>query len=193
MSPRAHTSVAGEIVAPGRSCSGAIHKGEPSICEFLSVPFASCAHLAMPKSRILSVKGTSCRRAAAKKRFSGFRSRCTRPSVWACSSTCFSCRAHSRREPRLMGPWASTCPSRVSPRRSSMTSQGMFVSGSTPAASTSTTWSLSIEAEMRASLSKRTRWAASAESSMCMTLRARSLPVESCSTTKTEPIPPDDR
>jgi hypothetical protein len=78
----------------------------------------------------------------------------------------------------------------MSPSRSSITIHGVPVASSTPAPSTSTTLSLSMRVEIFASARKRARRSASRTSPGSITFIARCLPVESCSTTYTAPMPP---
>ena len=77
--PRAQTSVAGPMTAPGSVCSGAIHIGVP-MAEVVVLGTASERIFEMPKSSTLRVKGVPSLRASERKTFSGFRSRCTTPT-----------------------------------------------------------------------------------------------------------------
>lgn len=72
-----------------------------------------------------------------------------------------------------------------------MTKKGIAVSSSTPAVITCTTWSLGMEAPMRASLAKRSRSPTSRRISGRISLRALRIPVLLCRATNTAPMPPE--
>ena len=120
MSPSAHTSVPGQM-RPFRSvCSGAMKSGVPRgwVPVFCRL---SSTSLAMPKSRILAVKGTSRRREVARKMFSGLRSRWTMPWPCACSRAWPTCESTSATSPSGRGPRRAEASASSSPRSSSMT------------------------------------------------------------------------
>ncbi len=182
MSPSAHTSVAGRMGAPASDCSGAIQRGVPTGLVWSASPCDSCTSLATPKSRIFTVKASPCRRELAMKMFCGLRSRCTRPCLCASPSAWQAWRKISivSEGARNFLRWMRFASS--SPSSSSIASQGMPVSSSTPAETTSTTWSLRIFAPTLASCAKRARLSSLCTNCGCITLSARSRPVEICST-----------
>ncbi len=178
--PSAHTSVAGVILPPRSACSGDIQRGEPMACVCDALVAPSCTSLAMPKSSSLTVNSIPSRRGTARKMFSGLRSRWTRPMRWAAARAWQSCRNTSRTWVGLRWPRSASTVLRSCPLRSSMAIHGVLLSSSMPAATISTMWSLSMLAPARASWMKRSRARSSASYCACITLRARRLPVESC-------------
>jgi hypothetical protein len=121
-------------------CSGAIHIGVPAGI-VVPAPRASSMTFAMPKSSSFTDQAPSRRFVRARKTFSGLRSRCTSgssavcaaPRPWQSSDTIL------RTSSNGSAPARSIACASVSPSSSSITSHGLPVSASTPAARTCTT------------------------------------------------------
>ncbi len=188
--PKAQTSVAGETRAPASACSGAIHRGVPTAAVSCCAARASATSLAIPKSRTFTTRLRSRWCVVAMKTFSGFRSRWTTPARWAAPSACPICPRMGRASAVGSAPRSRRYVARSRPSRSSIAIHGVSVAASMPAERTSTMCSLSIREATRASCSKRSRVLGSRVNSLFRSLSARCLPVDACSATYTEPIPP---
>ncbi len=125
---------------PRSACSGDIQRGEPMACVCVpdEAPLASRTSLAMPKSRIFAVNAMPSRRGVARKMFSGFRSRCTRPILWALPSAWQIWRKTSSTSLRVRRLRCARTFLRSSPFKSSIAIHGVLVSGSMPAPTIST-------------------------------------------------------